>query len=114
MAQVPAYLAKVMACKSPADVPPAEDEVDVEGYRFAVTPDNDVSNGIVDLLKKFNMDMPNPGETFMIKAMYMKNPLKGRFMGFHKRNGNMMFDVDNGIFHTIPLEFMAEMSLVVE
>jgi hypothetical protein len=111
MAQVPAYLAEVMACK--ANVPPAENEMDIEGYKFTVTPGNDVSNGIMSLLNKFNMDMPHPGETFMIKATYMKNPLKGKFMGFHKSNGGMMFDMD-GIFHNIPLEFMAEMCLFVE
>ena len=112
MAQVPAYLADVMACK--ANVPPAENEVDIEGYRFEVTPDNNVSNGIVVLLNKCNMDMPNPGETFMIKATYMENTWKGVFMGFHKRNGNMMFDIGKGMIYTIPLELMAEMCLFVE
>jgi hypothetical protein len=113
MAQVPEYLAKVMACKSPADVPPAEDEVDVEGYRFTAKSDFNVQGVVAQFLADQSLDMPHPGETFMFKAEYMKNPVKGKFMGFHKSNAGMMFDV-NGILHNVPLKLVAETSLVVE
>lgn len=118
MVLVPAYLEKSMACKSPANVPPAEDEVDIKGYRFTVWPGRDIANSITVLLNKFNMDMPNPGETFMVKAWYMPTTRKNMFMGFHKVNGCMMWfdrgDGGSGIHHCIPLESMAEMFRFVE